>query len=262
VSSDDLKKRLPPALKQAIALEAAVWRKYFSSGTTPTTGARTDSATPLPVTPEAKGEEEAKLPARPEANRAAFHQPPTLEISEAGLNLIREYESFFAKPYYCCANKLTVGYGCRLVKAIKLVRSQKGGLSKTDAECFLKEDVNLHERLVQKHFANIPLTQGMYDALVSWSFNTGALETFESNSKKQPTLHKLLEQGDYRKGLRELLKWVDYTRNGKKHVARGLARRRAAEYRLAMNGFKENAVPKQGLTEQAPNRKPEPNRQG
>jgi lysozyme len=240
----ELIKSLPPALAQHIALEAAVWRKYLSVGTNADSESKTENDVKPSTKPESRPEfEDAKLPRRHENRRSEFLATRKLEISEAGLSLIKHYESFFAKPYYCCANKLTVGFGCRLNEAIKLARAQAGGLTHADADRFLKKDIDLHEALVRKHFAKIPLTQGMYDALVSWSFNTGALQTFESNGKKQPTLHKLLEAGDYKNGLKELLKWVYYTKGGEKRVARGLARRRASEYQLAIKGFKESEVP-------------------
>ena len=245
-----LLQRLPLELTRAMALEGDVWNKFLASDQAPELatilrrGERESLTSPHHTEQDLQ---EPTLPSVPSQNSAEFRSPSDLEIGSAGISLIKHYESFFAKPYYCCAKKLTVGYGCRMKEAIKLAESQKGGLTKDDADRFLQKDIELHAKLVRKHFSDIPLTQGMFDAIVSWSFNTGALESFDANPKKQPTLHKLLENGDYKNGLKELLKWVYYTRNGEKHIAKGLVRRRASEYKLACKGLKESEIPQTRL---------------
>jgi lysozyme len=245
-----LLRRLPPGLTRAMALEGTVWNKFLASDEAPELASilrRGESESLTSPKNPSSSLQEPTLPSVPSQSRVEFRSPSDLAISSAGISLIKGYESFFAKPYYCCAKKLTVGYGCRIEEAIKLAQSQKGGLTKDDADRFLQKDIELHAKLVRKHFSDIPLTQGMFDAIVSWSFNTGALQSFNADPKKQPNLHKLLEDGDYKKGLKELLKWVYYKRNGEKHIAKGLVRRRASEYKLACKGLKESEIPQTRL---------------
>lgn len=245
-----LLERLPAGLTRAMSLEGAVWSKFLAGdgadepASIQRRGERESLTNPQRSDPPLQ---EHTLPSVPRQNRVEFRATSDLAVSSAGISLIKHYESFFAKPYYCCAKKLTVGYGCRMKEAIKLAQSQKGGLTKADANRFLEKDVEVHAKLVRKHFSDIPLSQGMFDAIVSWSFNTGALQSFDANPEKQPTLHKLLDGGDYKSGLKELLKWVYYTRNGEKHIAKGLVRRRASEYELACKGLKESDIPHKRL---------------
>lgn len=249
VSPTALARRFPPNLTHAISLERDVWNKFISPEQTSRAASIPEEASKPSATSRTDlGLQDRSLPSLPAGVRTEFRPPKDLEVSAGGLSLIKAYESFCAKPYYCCAKKLTVGYGCRRPEALQLARSQTEGLTKADAHRFLKKDVGVHQALVQKHFSDIFLTQGMFDAIVSWSFNTGALETFDSYPKKQPTLHKLLEAGDYKNGLKELLKWVYYTKNGQKCIAKGLARRRASEYQLAIKGFKETEAPQRKST--------------
>ena len=63
----------------------------------------------------------------------------------------------------------------------------------------------------------VPLTQGQYDALVSFSFNTGSLSV--------STLRKKLLRGDYEGAADEFPRWVFVA--GRRLA--GLVRRREAE---------------------------------
>lgn len=66
----------------------------------------------------------------------------------------------------------------------------------------------------------VPLTQGQFDALVLFDYNTGALDT--------STLLKLLNTGDYAGAKAQFVRW----NKNDGSVMRGLIRRRAAELGL------------------------------
>jgi lysozyme len=68
----------------------------------------------------------------------------------------------------------------------------------------------------------VPLTQGQFDALVSWTFNAGV------GSMEHSTLLRLLNAGGYAVVPSQLLKWV-YAAGVKEP---GLVRRRDAEIML------------------------------
>jgi lysozyme len=70
----------------------------------------------------------------------------------------------------------------------------------------------------------VPLTQGQFDALSSFTFNLGARRLAES------TLLTLLNKGDYHGAAAQFARWV--RADGK--ILDGLVRRRAAEAKLFM----------------------------
>ena len=86
----------------------------------------------------------------------------------------------------------------------------------------LKRDLDRFERGVRR-FCPVPLTQGQYDALVSFSFNTGSLSV--------STLRKKLLRGDYEGAAGEFQRWVFA---GGRRLA-GLVRRREAERNLFLS---------------------------
>lgn len=71
-------------------------------------------------------------------------------------------------------------------------------------------------------FFHVPLTQGQFDALVSFAFNCGSLALSTS------TLLKKLNSGDYEGAASEFMRWIHA---GGKTIT-GLQRRRLLEKRL------------------------------
>jgi lysozyme len=72
----------------------------------------------------------------------------------------------------------------------------------------------------------VPLTQNQFDALTSFTYNTGV------NALRHSTLLTKLNQGDYASASNELPKWNKITVSGKKVASEGLSNRRAAEKSL------------------------------
>lgn len=145
-----------------------------------------------------------------------------MQISDTGLNLIKQFEGLRLEAYYCPAGKLTVGYG-------HLVPGWKVGTLITEAEAddFLRMDVQGTEKAVNR-LISVTLTQCMFDALCSFTFNvgTGALET--------STLRKHLNCGCYERAAEEFLRWV-YVKG---RISNGLKKRRLAEKALFLRGYK------------------------
>ena len=86
-----------------------------------------------------------------------------------------------------------------------------------------RQDLSRFENAVRTH-VTVPLTQSMFDALVSWTFNVGAGRIAPNGS----TLARKLNAGDYEGAADELLKW---NRAGGR-VLSGLTRRREAERQM------------------------------
>lgn len=138
-----------------------------------------------------------------------------MHISEAGLALIRQSEGLRLRAYLCPAGIPTIGYGS--TAGVKLGQT----ITAERAEELLREDVRQFEAAVSR-LVKVPLTQGQFDALVSFAFNLGA------RSLEQSTLLRLLNVGDYSGAAAQFDRWV-YA-SGKR--LSGLVKRRAAERAL------------------------------
>jgi lysozyme len=144
-------------------------------------------------------------------------------ISNDGIDLVKTFEGLHKvqpdgtiSAYLCPAGKWTIGYG-----SCKGVRS---GMKITieEAELRLREDLRTAEADV-KRYVTVPLTQGQYDALVSFVFNLGA------GNFRSSTLLKKLNQGLYNDVPEQIMRWNKARVDGKLTVLNGLTRRRAAE---------------------------------
>lgn len=88
-----------------------------------------------------------------------------MKISEYAEEVLKEHEGLRLKAYRCASGVLTIGYGH--------TRNVKMGdvIDKDTAERFFVEDVEAVERLVDREPFAKDLSQGQYDALVSFLFN-------------------------------------------------------------------------------------------
>ena len=142
-------------------------------------------------------------------------------INQAGLDLVKSFEGFYADAYVCPAGVLTIGYG----HTGDVDNGQCIG--EDQAQELLRKDLiaacGSVERLVR-----VPLTDNQFAALASFAFNCGAGNLGVS------TLLKKLNQGDYDAAPSELARWVKATdpATGLKRSLAGLVRRRAAEGEL------------------------------
>ena len=143
-------------------------------------------------------------------------------ITPAGLALIKQFEGFSPTVYVCPAGYPTIGYG-HVVKPQE--REQfAGGITTEKAEALLRQDVQTAERAVLRLIA-VALTDGQFDALVSFTFNLGA------GALQRSTLRRKVNRGDHAAVPAEFRKWV--WAGGRR--LEGLVRRREAEivqYRL------------------------------
>lgn len=91
-------------------------------------------------------------------------------------------------------------------------------ISEREAERILRQDVQEAERAVLR-LINVPLSDGQFDALVSFTFNLGG------GALQRSTLRRKLNRAEYDDAVGEFMKWV-YA-GGRK--LNGLVKRRAAE---------------------------------
>ena len=141
-------------------------------------------------------------------------------ISEAGLDLIREFEGLRLTAYLCPAGIPTIGYGH--TEGVSLADVRQGRtISREEAEELLRQDLVRAERVVSD-LVRVELTQARFDALTSFVFNLGRARLARS------TLLARVNRGDFAGAEKEFRRWV-YA-DGK--VLSGLVRRRAAEAKI------------------------------
>jgi lysozyme len=140
-----------------------------------------------------------------------------MQLSAAGLDLIKKSEGFRNKTYLDIAGNPTIGYGHRLEHN----ECYPSGICETEASVILLWDVREAEQAVSR-LVRVELTQGQSDALVDLTFNLGSSRLAGS------TLVHALNAGKYDVAAIEILCW-DHA--GEQEVA-ALKVRREAEYRL------------------------------
>ncbi len=140
-----------------------------------------------------------------------------MNISTKGLKLIQEFEGCKLTAYTCPAGVLTIGYG-HTGKDV----TEGLTISQEEADALLYDDLVRFEDGVNRLVAELDISQGMYDALVSFAYNLGL------NALSNSTLLKKLKQGLVFETADEFMRWNKV--NGKESA--GLTRRRAAEREL------------------------------
>lgn len=143
-----------------------------------------------------------------------------MQMSAAGLDLLKRSEGFRSRIYMDVAGIPTIGYGHRLVHP----ESYPDGIQPAEAAAILSADVREAEQAVAR-LVRVALSQGQFDALADFCFNLGAGRLAES------TLLKDLNAGRYAAAGEQLLRW-DHA--GAQPNA-GLKARREAEFQLWAN---------------------------
>lgn len=140
-----------------------------------------------------------------------------MNISDKGLDIIKEFEGLRLKEYIDSGGYLSIGYGHLLTGGERF----EDGITKEKAEELLLEDV-ADAVFVVDGMVTVPLTQNQFDALVSFVYNIGG-DQFERS-----TLLRLLNEGKYEEVPKQLMRWIKS--NGKE--VNGLKRRRKKEGEL------------------------------
>jgi lysozyme len=140
-----------------------------------------------------------------------------MKTSAKGLALIKQFEGCSLLAYRCPAGALTIGYGHTSSGSPMVVDGMM--ITQSEADALLKHDLKRFEDEINQ-LVTAPLAQNQFDALVCWSYNTGALKT--------STLLKRINAQELDRVPAELMKW---TKAGGKELT-GLVRRRRAEAEL------------------------------
>ena len=152
-----------------------------------------------------------------------------MKVSPKAIEMVKHHEGVRFKPYRCPARLYTVGVGHVMYpEQGKLKIEDRDGFplrpednrvwTKDEVDAILKADLARFEKGVAT-YCTVPLTQGMFDALVSFSFNVGL------GTLQRSTLRSKLNRGDKAGAAEELLK---YCMAGGK-ILKGLQNRRIDE---------------------------------
>ena len=158
-----------------------------------------------------------------------------MNVSPKAIAMIQHHEGTRYKPYRCPAKLWTIGVGHVMYPEqgkLKvenrdefLLRPQDNRVwTKEEVDGILRFDLARFERGVVQ-FCPVPLTQGMFDGLVSFSFNVGL------GTLQRSTLRQKLLRGDKEGAGEEFLK---YCMGGGK-ILKGLQNRRIDERALFLS---------------------------
>ena len=155
-----------------------------------------------------------------------------MKVSDKCIRMIRHHEGVRFRPYHCPAKLWTIGVGHVLYPgqgALPLDQRQDFQLQAQDDRTFSAEEVDGILRSDLARFERgvavqcpVELTQGRFDALVSFSFNCGL------GTLQRSTLRQKLLRGETEAAADEFLK---YTIGGGK-ILKGLVNRRNDERAL------------------------------
>jgi len=139
------------------------------------------------------------------------------KTTETGIKLIKYFEGFRSKTYYCPAGVLTVGYG-------STGKHVKPGMVITEKEAtiLLIEDVKRFEEYLRKRAGIIKWNE--FDALISFTFNVG----YRINEDIQ----KAIKTGNSNLVVYYLSKYNKAKVSGTYKVLPGLVYRRTVEGKL------------------------------
>lgn len=146
-----------------------------------------------------------------------------MQTSKKGIALIKQFEGCKLTAYQDSVGVWTIGYGWTQPVDGKPIRAGMT-IKQETAERLMKTGLVSYESDVSR-LVKVGLTQGQFDALVSFTYNLGA------RSLSTSTLLRKLNAGDYAGAADEFLRW---NKAGGK-VLNGLTRRREAERALFLS---------------------------
>ncbi len=160
-----------------------------------------------------------------------------MKVSAAAIQMIKHHEGVRTKPYHCPALLWTVGVGHVIDPSHTAVKYEERKslpipagwdrvLSMGEVDSILAQDLGRFERGVLRLCPAAIDRQGVFDSLVSFSFNVG-LGNLQRSGLRMKT-----NRGDFDEAADEFLKWTKAA--GK--VLPGLVKRRKDERAMYLSG--------------------------
>ena len=154
-----------------------------------------------------------------------------MNISNKGIELIKQFEGCRLKAYQDSVGVWTIGYGH--------TESVEEGMeiSQHQADIMLGSDLVKYANYINE-YVTVSLNPNQFDALTSWVYNLGP------GNLKSSTMLKVLNEGNYDDVPFQIKRW---NKAGGK-VLKGLVRRREAEAELFATGDDWIGTPFEGAT--------------
>ena len=160
-----------------------------------------------------------------------------MKVSDAAIQMIKHHEGVRTKPYRCPALLWTVGVGHVIDPSHTAVKYEERKslpipagwdrvLSMGEVDSILAQDLGRFERGVLRLCPAAIDRQGVFDSLVSFSFNVG-LGNLQRSGLRMKT-----NRGDFDEAADEFLKWT----KAAGRVLPGLVKRRKDEQALYLSG--------------------------
>lgn len=137
-----------------------------------------------------------------------------MKTGQAGIDLIKQFESCRLTAYKCPAGVWTIGYGH--TEGVK----EGDRISAAQAESYLKTDLEKFEKLVNK-YSKYGWLQNEFDALVSFAYNIGSIDQLTANGTRSKA---------------DIAEKILFYNKAKGVVLSGLVKRRQAEREMFLNG--------------------------
>ena len=160
-----------------------------------------------------------------------------MKVSDAAIQMIKHHEGVRTKPYRCPALLWTVGVGHVIDPSHTAVKYEERKslpipagwdrvLSMGEVDSILAQDLGRFERGVLRLCPAAIDRQGVFDSLVSFSFNVG-LGNLQRSGLRMKT-----NRGDFDEAADEFLKWT----KAAGRVLPGLVKRRNDERAMYLSG--------------------------
>lgn len=168
-----------------------------------------------------------------------------MTISQNGIDFIKEREGFSAKCYYDGAQS-SIGYGTKC--GTKAHASGLHSITRADAETAMRNEINRsYIPNVRRQTSGLQMNQNQFDALVSFTYNTGGGTSMIKNSPLVKYLRGEMSQAEATSAFQNYV--VTNSATGK--VDSGLQNRRRLEAELFFSGVNPDPNPPYNISIQA-----------
>ncbi len=165
-----------------------------------------------------------------------------MTISQNGIDFIKEREGFSAKCYYDGAQS-SIGYGTKC--GTKAHASGLHSITRADAETAMRNEINRsYIPNVRRQTSGLQMNQNQFDALVSFTYNTGGGTSMIKNSPLVKYLRGEMSQAEATSAFQNYV--VTDSATGK--VNSGLQNRRRLEAELFFSGVNPDPNPPTNLS--------------
>jgi lysozyme len=144
-----------------------------------------------------------------------------MNINQAGLDLIKEFEGFRAQAYDDGVGVMTIGYGTTAAAGVGITPRPGMTITQAEAEFYLEKALTKFGDAI-KHKITAPINENEWAAFLSLAYNIGPGAFARSSALRH------FNNGDKAKSAKAILLW----NKGGGKVLKGLQRRREAERKL------------------------------